>query len=116
MSPFRSIGELNFEHVWRACPFRSVFASVNSPAPMPPVGAAIFVYDDPAYISHDDARAWASIVEEEAKRGCSFVILARVAAARDRAKALITEELSRRHAERLARCGTTDAPWLRCKQ
>ena len=116
MHNFRSIADLNFEQVWRACPFRSVFASVNSEAPMPPVGAAVFVYDDPAYVTRDDARAWAGIVEEEAKRGCSFVILARVAEARDRAKALITEELSRRHAERLTRCGTTDAPWLRCKQ
>lgn len=115
MNNLRSIADLNFEQVWRACPFRSVFAAVPPSAPMPPIGAAVFVYDEPAYITHDNAFTWANMVEEEAKRGCCFVILARDAAVRDRAKAVLTEELSRRHAERLARCGTTDAAWARCK-
>lgn len=115
MSPFRSIADLSFEHVWRACPFRSVFAAVPPTAPMPRVGSAVVVNDDPECIAREDAFTWANMAEEGAKHGCCFVILARAAAARDRAKMLLTEELERRHAERIAQCGTTLAEWARCE-
>lgn len=116
MRPANDVTELDFNRAWRRCPYRSVFANVSPTAPMPPIGAAVFVYSDPATITSADVSAWATLVEQEAERGCCFVIMSMSRAARDAAKAAVAAELNRRHSERIGRCGTTSAPWAQCKR